>query len=142
MKEVDAIIDKKLPGHPRFQHHTVMVGSEVCDVFYRNVIECIRSLFGDPNFAPYLCFAPEKNYTDDTKETRMYHDMHTGKWWWATQVSFLFLTRFLMPGIEDECHHRKPSKRIAQARLLCPFYSPLTKLSSPRSGTNVHIHFI
>jgi hypothetical protein len=68
-KEVDAIIDKKLPGRPHFQHHPVMVGSEVCDVFYCDVIECIRSLFGDPNFTPYLCFAPEKHYTDDTKDT-------------------------------------------------------------------------
>ncbi|KAH9020914.1 hypothetical protein EDB84DRAFT_1441645 [Lactarius hengduanensis] len=84
-KELDGIIDSKLPGRPSFQRHVVMVGSEVCEVYYRDVIECIRSLFGDPNFTPYLRFAPEKHYTDDTKDTRMYHDMHTGKWWWSTQ---------------------------------------------------------
>ncbi|KAH9013364.1 hypothetical protein EDB85DRAFT_2076599 [Lactarius pseudohatsudake] len=59
MRELDRIIDKKLPGHPRFQRHEVMAGSEVC----------------------------EKHYTDDTKDTQMYHDMHTGKWWWSTQVA-------------------------------------------------------
>jgi hypothetical protein len=96
MRELNGIIDKKLPGRPHFQRHTVMVGSEVCEVFYRDVIECVRSLFGDPNFTPYLHFAPEKHYTEDTKDTQMYHDMHTGKWWWATQVS----PRFLMPGLE------------------------------------------
>lgn len=67
-----------------------MVGSEVCEVFYRDVIDCIKSLFGDPNFTPFLRFAPEKHYTDDTKGIRMYHDMHTGRWWWATQVSSIF----------------------------------------------------
>ena len=66
-----------------------MVGSEVCEVYYRDVMECIKSLFGDPAFTPYLHFAPEKHYTDDTEDTRMYHDMHTGKWWWSTQVSLI-----------------------------------------------------
>ena len=86
-RELNAIIDKKLSGRPRFQRHMVRVGSETCEVFYRDIVECIRSLFGDQTFTPYLHFAPEKHYTDDTKDSRMYHDMHTGKWWWATQVS-------------------------------------------------------
>jgi hypothetical protein len=96
-RELNEIIDKKLLGRPCFQRHEVVVGSEVCEVFYRDVIECIKSLFGDPNFTPHLRLAPEKHYTDDTKDTRMYHDMHTGKWWWSTQVSTIFL---LMPRIE------------------------------------------
>ncbi|KAH9010418.1 hypothetical protein EDB84DRAFT_1590846 [Lactarius hengduanensis] len=87
MRELDRIIDKKLPGHPLFQRHEVMAGSKVCKVYYRDVIECIKSLFGDPNFALYLHFAPEKHYTNDTEDTQMYHDMHTGKWWWSTQVA-------------------------------------------------------
>ena len=86
-RELNMVIDEKLAGCPRFQRHMVKVGSETCEVFYRDIVECIRSLFGDPTFTPYLRFAPEKHYTDDMKDTRMYHDMHTGKWWWATQVS-------------------------------------------------------
>jgi hypothetical protein len=70
------------------------VGSEVCDVYFRDVIACVKALFGDPNFTPYLMFAPEKQYTDDTKEVRMYHDMHTGRWWWSTQVC-VFQTTFV-----------------------------------------------
>ena len=54
-----------------------IVGSEVCEVFYRDIIDCIKSLFGNPNFMLYLCFAPEKHYTNNTKDVQMYHDMHT-----------------------------------------------------------------
>ncbi|KAF8258517.1 hypothetical protein EI94DRAFT_1774184 [Lactarius quietus] len=84
-RSLDSIINKSLPGRPRFQRHVVTVGSEVCEVFYRDVIDCIRYLFGDPTFMPHLCFVPERHYTDHMKDTRMYHDMHAGKWWWSTQ---------------------------------------------------------
>ncbi|KAM6489937.1 hypothetical protein JOM56_014516 [Amanita muscaria] len=66
--------------------HDILVGEEVCEVYFRDIIACIRSLFGDPDFAPYLVFKPEKHYTDETRQERMYHDMHTGEWWWATQA--------------------------------------------------------
>ncbi|KAI9439656.1 hypothetical protein H4582DRAFT_2110965 [Lactarius indigo] len=64
----------------------VLVGDEVCKVFYRDIIQCIRALFGDPDLAPYLIFAPEKHYIDDERTEQMYHDMHTGSWWWTMQT--------------------------------------------------------
>ncbi|KAI0683789.1 hypothetical protein BC835DRAFT_1524119 [Cytidiella melzeri] len=66
--ELNEKIDKRLPGAPAL-----------------DVIACVRAIFGNPNFTPYLVFAPEKHYTDPEKTRRMYHDMHTGRWWWATQ---------------------------------------------------------
>ncbi|KIM35645.1 hypothetical protein M413DRAFT_20740 [Hebeloma cylindrosporum] len=83
--ELNKMIDESLPGRPRFVRHEVIVGNEVCEVYFRDIIACIRALFGDPDFAPYLVFLPEKHYTDEMKTVRMYHDMHTGKWWWSTQ---------------------------------------------------------
>lgn len=85
-KELDWIINDSLPGRPRFRRDSIVVGSETCEVYHRDAIECIKGLFGDPTFAPYLQLAPEKHYTDDTKDVRVYHDMYTGKWWWSTQV--------------------------------------------------------
>lgn len=84
------MIDGHLPGGPRFERHEFLVGGEVCEVFYRDVIACIRALFGDPDFMPYLVFRPEKHYTDEDKTERMFHDMHTGRWWWSTQVGELW----------------------------------------------------
>ncbi|KAI9059490.1 hypothetical protein FKP32DRAFT_1614234 [Trametes sanguinea] len=67
-KELNSIIDKKLPGsRPRF------------------VLECIAALWGNPEHVRYLCFAPQRHYVDADKTLRLYHDLHTGKWWWSVQ---------------------------------------------------------
>lgn len=68
-----------------------MVGNEVCEVFFRDVIACIRALFGDPNFDAVLVLVPEKHYVDEEQKVRMYHDMNTGRWWWSTQVSHILM---------------------------------------------------
>ncbi|KAF8261595.1 hypothetical protein EI94DRAFT_1780209 [Lactarius quietus] len=85
--ELNKIIDTHLPGCPPFQRKEVLVGDEVCKVFYRNIIQCIRALFADPDLSPHLIFTPEWHYADEDKEERIYHDMHTGSWWWSTQVA-------------------------------------------------------
>jgi Plavaka transposase len=86
-QELNKIIDDELPGRPPFKCHKVLVDNEVCEVYYRDVIACICALFGDPDFASMLAFRPEKHYVDKKKEEHMYHDMHTGQWWWCMQVS-------------------------------------------------------
>ncbi|PIL28221.1 hypothetical protein GSI_09633 [Ganoderma sinense ZZ0214-1] len=85
-RQLNAIIDKKLPnGRPRFQREEIVVAGEPFEVFFRNILECIRALYGDLEFTPLLLLVPEKHYTDATKNERVYFDMHIGKWWWATQ---------------------------------------------------------
>ena len=59
------------------------------DLYRRDIIECIRALFGNPAFTQDLVFAPERHYTDGSRSIRIYHEMHTGQWWWETQVSIL-----------------------------------------------------
>jgi hypothetical protein len=86
--QLNAIIDNKLPGRPKFPRSEVVVDNEVFHLYSRDIIECVRALFGDSDFAPYLLVVPERHYIDKEKTVRMYHNMHTGKWWWATQVSF------------------------------------------------------
>lgn len=87
--ELNKLIDKELPGRPSFQRHEVIVGTEVCDVYFRDVIACVKALFADPDLTQYLVTAPEKQFTNggDGRRIQMYHDMHTGNWWWSTQVS-------------------------------------------------------
>ncbi|KIJ62538.1 hypothetical protein HYDPIDRAFT_135569 [Hydnomerulius pinastri MD-312] len=85
-RELNKIIDENLPSsRPRFQREQIIVAGEAFDVYFRNIIECIKALFGDPEFTPYLLLQPERHYVDDTKKERVYFDMNTGKWWWATQ---------------------------------------------------------
>ncbi|KAG2108065.1 uncharacterized protein F5147DRAFT_761177 [Suillus discolor] len=85
-RELNNIIDKKLPtGRPQFRRQEVVVAGEAFDVYFRDVLECVKALYEDPEFAPYLVFVPERHYADKDKTMRLYHDMHTGKWWWRTQ---------------------------------------------------------
>ncbi|KAJ7896209.1 hypothetical protein B0H13DRAFT_2523416, partial [Mycena leptocephala] len=83
--QLNAIIDEKLPGRPKFTRTEVVVGGEAFELYSRNIIECVRALFGDTDFAPYLFVVPERHYADQDKTIRLYHNMHTGKWWWSTQ---------------------------------------------------------
>lgn len=86
-RELNNLIDSKLPsGRPPFQRHEIVVAGEAFEVFYRDILQCIEALFGDPEFAPILLLLPERHYGDSDRTVRVYFDMNTGKWWWATQV--------------------------------------------------------
>ncbi|KAJ3560355.1 hypothetical protein NP233_g10889 [Leucocoprinus birnbaumii] len=64
---------------------------------------------------------PERHYADEDKTVWMYHDMHTGKWWWNTQVAYpVYLTISNIPK-----HIRCKPSRQAQVLLA---YLPTTKL--------------
>ncbi|KAG1819804.1 uncharacterized protein BJ212DRAFT_1446151 [Suillus subaureus] len=63
----------------------VIVTGESFDVYYCDIIECVKSLYGDPDFTQYLTFSLEWHYADDNKTVHLFHDMHTSKWWWKTQ---------------------------------------------------------
>ncbi|KIJ67367.1 hypothetical protein HYDPIDRAFT_84908 [Hydnomerulius pinastri MD-312] len=87
-RELNKIIDTKIPARrPRFHRKEIIVGGEGLDFYMRNIEECVRALFGDPDFAKDLVFLPERHYSDEDKTKRLYHDLHTGKWWWQTQKS-------------------------------------------------------
>ncbi|KAG2046998.1 hypothetical protein BDR06DRAFT_985351 [Suillus hirtellus] len=83
--ELNKIIDNELPGHPKFKHDQIVVANEAFDIYYRDIIECIKALFSDPNFADVLAFAPGCHYADKDEAIRLYHEMHTGKWWCNSQ---------------------------------------------------------
>ena len=61
------------------------MAGESFDLYFRDILECVRALYGNPEFARYLVFEPEKVYSQGNHK-RLYHDMYTGTWWWATQV--------------------------------------------------------
>ncbi|KAG0698923.1 hypothetical protein DFH29DRAFT_983698 [Suillus ampliporus] len=84
--ELNKIIDSQIPAHhPHFQQQEILMAGEAFDVYFRDIIECVKALFGEPELTPYLMFALEQHYSDEDKTQRLYHDMHTGQWWWHTQ---------------------------------------------------------
>ncbi|KAL0954394.1 hypothetical protein HGRIS_003378 [Hohenbuehelia grisea] len=48
---------------------------------FRNPIEMIKSLWGDPSLADNLVHAPSKVFTDRTRTKRVFSEMWTGTWW-------------------------------------------------------------
>ncbi|KAI1786027.1 hypothetical protein LXA43DRAFT_1065395 [Ganoderma leucocontextum] len=85
-RALNQIVDKQLPpARPRFERHEIIVGGEVQEVYFRDILRCVESLFGDHQFAPILLLVPERHYADEDHTMRVYFDMNTGKWWWATQ---------------------------------------------------------
>ncbi|KAH7903744.1 hypothetical protein BJ138DRAFT_1020140, partial [Hygrophoropsis aurantiaca] len=84
--KLNKIIDDQIPLHrPRFQRKEIVVAGESFDVYFRDIIQCVKALYGDPEFAQHLVFSPERHYADENQTQRLYHDMHTGKWWWKKQ---------------------------------------------------------
>ncbi|KAF9020721.1 hypothetical protein BDZ89DRAFT_911476, partial [Hymenopellis radicata] len=48
---------------------------------HRDVVESVRSLWGDPKLAEHLVYKPSSLFTDEAKNHRLYNEMWTGKWW-------------------------------------------------------------
>ena len=114
--ELDRIIDTLLPGtRPEFKRAELVVEGVAYEVRYRDVIACIRSLFGDPEFAKELIFAPERHYADENRTIRVYHDMHTGNWWLTTQV-YIYTLYWFNKFNTDNVNFRQTSKQNILAR--------------------------
>jgi len=86
MKQLNSIIDRSLPGLPPFLCRELNIGHERLQFYHRDTLQCIRSLFGDPNLMQHLAFAPEQHYTDHEQTCRILSEMYTGDWWWSKQV--------------------------------------------------------
>lgn len=81
-RKLDQLINEQIPASlPCFQQHEILVANEAFEVWARNILECIKALYNDPEFAPLLLLVPKRHYTNADKTVRMYFDMHTGNWW-------------------------------------------------------------
>lgn len=60
------------------------------EVPYRNPVDIVKDLFGNPTYCDKMHFAPERQWVNDNKDERIYNEMKTGNWWWRVQVRRLF----------------------------------------------------
>ncbi|KAG8993874.1 hypothetical protein FRB90_000576 [Tulasnella sp. 427] len=84
---LNQIIDHQLPNIASWSRLEFKLEGtdQVVECFYRDPLECVEALYGNPAWADVLHVAPERHYTDATKATRIYNEMNTGKWWWRQQ---------------------------------------------------------
>ena len=95
-EELNKIIDKKLPnGLPQFVREEVEVGNQKYEFYHRDILQCVRVLFSDPELAECLAYAPEQHFTGPDKKSRIFSEMNSGRWWWTRQVwpTLFFLRR-------------------------------------------------
>ncbi|KAG1744088.1 uncharacterized protein EDB91DRAFT_1050852 [Suillus paluster] len=58
------------------------------ELHYRNPVDAIRTLLGNPAHAKDIIYKPATVFTNDTHSSRIYNEMWTGCWWHAIQVSY------------------------------------------------------
>ena len=63
MRELNLLIDHNIHGHrPSFKTHDIIVGNDVITLHARDILDCVKALYGDPEFAAFLKFKPERHY--------------------------------------------------------------------------------
>lgn len=59
---------------------------ETLELWYRDPVECIRELIGNPMFQEVMRYAPERVFRDRQGRVRQIDEMWTADWWWKIQV--------------------------------------------------------
>ncbi|KAJ7082673.1 hypothetical protein B0H15DRAFT_785594 [Mycena belliarum] len=56
------------------------------ELWWRDPVECVRELLGNPTFRDAMRYAPEKLYSDQSESVEILNEMWTANWWWEIQV--------------------------------------------------------
>ncbi|GJF00252.1 hypothetical protein PsYK624_165340 [Phanerochaete sordida] len=86
----------ELPTGPKWQRKDIPITGDLTDgngkpltenleVWYRDPVECVQELLGNPMFTNHLAYAPERVYRDHARKERNIDEMYTADWWWDLQ---------------------------------------------------------
>ncbi len=130
IRELNCLIDQKLPGHPHFHCQQIQIGDETVELHSRDVLQCIEYIYSKPEFAGHLIHKPERHYAQiGGRRVQVFHDMHTGQWWWSIQVCACVLPHIFF--LQTLCTSRHCSKHGNQAHQLYRSSSHRTAHKSP-----------
>lgn len=65
--------------------------TEELEFWWRDPVECVRELIGNPAFREHLHYRPTRLWRRNTGK-RVFNEAWTANWWWDVQVSLLHLT--------------------------------------------------
>jgi hypothetical protein len=60
--------------------------TEDLELWYRDPVECIAELMGNPMFKDVMRYSPEKVFEDPEGTKKIVNEMWTAEWWWKMQV--------------------------------------------------------
>ncbi|KAJ6585887.1 hypothetical protein B0H19DRAFT_1060069 [Mycena capillaripes] len=58
---------------------------EQVELWFRDPVECVEELIGNPAFRDAMRYAPEKLYQDKKETIEVVNEMWTASWWWEIQ---------------------------------------------------------
>ncbi|KAF7363212.1 hypothetical protein MVEN_00674000 [Mycena venus] len=58
---------------------------EQVELWWRDPVECVKELLGNPVFRNVMRYAPEKLYADRGETIEVVNEMWTASWWWEIQ---------------------------------------------------------
>ncbi|KAF8193195.1 hypothetical protein K438DRAFT_1589717 [Mycena galopus ATCC 62051] len=65
---------------------------ETLELWYRDPVDCIRELMGNPVFRDVMQYAPQRVFEDQEGKSEVINEMWTAAWWWKLQ-------KLLPPGV-------------------------------------------
>lgn len=65
---------------------------EFLELWWRDPVECVQELIGNPAFCNVMKYAPERLYADPDGKVQIIDEMWTGSWWWEIQVGVALKT--------------------------------------------------
>jgi hypothetical protein len=79
----------KLPERAKWKECNITLKEDPAEehlLQYRNPLDAIQSLWGNPAHTDQLVFQPQKMWSDSSRASRLYNEMWTANWWWKIQV--------------------------------------------------------
>ncbi|KAF8893149.1 hypothetical protein BD779DRAFT_1468164 [Infundibulicybe gibba] len=58
---------------------------EEMELWFRNPIDCVKELIGNPTFKDHISYTPERVFTSNNGDNRVLDEMWMADWWWDTQ---------------------------------------------------------
>ncbi|KAL0960754.1 hypothetical protein HGRIS_005776 [Hohenbuehelia grisea] len=69
--------------------------TEELELWWRNPVECVKELIGNPAFRDSVAFAPEKVFTTEAGRIQIYDEAWSADWWWEIQASHNYSSRLI-----------------------------------------------
>jgi hypothetical protein len=80
----------QLPSPPPWYHKEIKIDGyptyTPLNFYYRDVLECVQYLFGNPKFRDSMIYSPYRLFEDQEKKIQIYDEIMSGDWAWNIQV--------------------------------------------------------
>ncbi|KAJ7483023.1 hypothetical protein B0H11DRAFT_2232041 [Mycena galericulata] len=60
--------------------------TETAELWYRDPVECVKELMGNPAFKEVMDYAPKRLFVDAEGTEEVINEMSSASWWWKTQT--------------------------------------------------------